>query len=144
MNINPFTQKDKSEAGIDKISDVDYQKFIDLREKAIAELLRQKEEIELLFTSRLSEIEEKLEKVGYVKPKATTSTGKRIRRSFPKKSSEEIKAELTALLKGGAKPLPEILKALNIPASRLKEFIDSGFLKHEGQRRGRKYLLHNP
>ena len=144
MNINPFSQKDKSEAGIDKLSDVEYQKFIEMRDKAIAELLRQKKEIEHLLTTQLAEIEEKLEKVGYVKPKETTSTGKRIRRSFPKKSSEEIKEELTALLKGGSKPLPEILKALNIPASRIKEFIDSGFLKHEGERRGRKYLLHNP
>ena len=144
MNINPFTQKDKSEAGIDKISDVDYQRVIEMRDKAIAELLEQKKEIEHLLTTRLAEIEEKLAQIGYVKPPTPASTGKRIRRSFPKKSSEEIKAELTNLLKGGSKPMPEVLKALNIPASRLKEFVGSGFLKHEGQRRGRKYLLANP
>jgi len=143
MNLNPFS-KDKTEGVIDKLSDVAYKNYIGMRDKAIAELLEQKKEIEQLLTTRLLEIEEKLEKVGYVKPKAPTNTGKRIRRSFPKKSSEEIKAELTALLKGGAKPLPEILKALNVPASRLKEFIDSGFIKFEGERRGRKYLLHNP
>ena len=142
MNLNPFS-KDKAEGVIDKLSDVEYQKFIEMRDKAIAELLEQKKAIEHLLTTRLAEIEEKLAQIGYVKP-TTASTGKRIRRSFPKKTSEEIKAELTNLLKGGSKPMPEILKALNTPASRLKEFVDSGFLKVEGLRRGRRYLLANP
>lgn len=143
MNLNPFS-KDKSEGVIDKLSEVEYQKFIEMRDKAIAELLEQKKEIEQLLATRLAEIEQKLAQIGYVKPPTPASTGKRIRRSFPKKTSEEIKAELTNLLKGGSKPMPEILKALNIPASRLKEFVGSGFLKHEGERRGRRYLLANP
>ena len=143
MNLNPFS-KDKSEGVIDKLSEVEYQKFIEMRDKAIAELLEQKKEIEQLLATRLAEIEQKLAQIGYVKPPTPASTGKRIRRSFPKKTSEEIKPELTNLLKGGSKPMPEILKALNIPASRLKEFVGSGFLKHEGERRGRRYLLANP
>jgi hypothetical protein len=151
MNLNPF-HKEKTESLNDNIVTGDYEKFIELKKKAVEDLLQREELIKKSFEEQISALQsrlkseldgiaEKLEEFGHSKKIRKSIAGKRIRRSFPVKSSDEIKAELASILEDGAKSKPEILKAMNIPASRLKEFIDSGFLKFEGERRGRKYSL---
>ena len=79
-------------------------------------------------------------------PKAAkaTSTGKRTRRSLPKKSDQEIKDSISKIAAGGKKVTSaQIFDAAEITRPRFNAFLkaNKGFLKVEGNKRSTVYFL---
>jgi uncharacterized protein YyaL (SSP411 family) len=79
-------------------------------------------------------------------PKAVkaSATGKRTRRSLPKKSDQEIKDSISKIAAGGKKVTgPQIFDAAQITRPRFNAFLkaNKGFLKVEGNKRSTVYFL---
>jgi len=79
-------------------------------------------------------------------PKAVkaSSTGKRPRRSLPKKTDQEIKDSISKIAAGGKKVTSaDIFTAANITRPRFNEFLKTskGFLTIEGNKRSTVYFL---
>ena len=84
--------------------------------------------------------------VGGKAPKAvkTASTGKRTRRTLPKKSDQDIKDAISKIATGGKKiTSADIFTAAEITRPRFTQFLSTnkGFLTVEGNKRSTVYIL---
>jgi DNA-binding protein H-NS len=128
-------------------------------EKLQKQVLVAKKEIEKQIAAEVETIQKKYAKELHrldailsgsnVTPNATktdkaTSNGKRIRRSLPKKSDQEIKDSISKIAADGKKVTSaQIFKAAEITRPRFNAFIkdNAGFLKIEGKKRSTVYFL---
>jgi hypothetical protein len=133
--------------------------FAKLQKQAEKHVLTAKKAIEKKIAKEVSAVHKKYAKelkkldgvlggfTGSAKaPKAVkqTSTGKRTRRSLPKKTDQEIKESISKIAAGGKKVTSsEIFKAADITRPRFNQFLKAtkGFLTVEGNKRSTVYFL---
>lgn len=135
------------------ITSESYEKFKDLKEAAIKELLELREQVKkgfedgvsglrAKFEADSSEVDRKLAELGHEIPQGKKGASPAKRQRFAKVSDEILKEKLTTLLSGGKTVTSaEIFSACAINRTRLAQFVKANpdFLAITGNKRSTRY-----